>query len=149
MDIDEVVARESIRDLVTRYNSLGDAGRIDEMMHLFHEDALLEVPGQAQLSGKPAIEAFFRSVAETATVATPLRSLQHHTATHRIDLQGSDSARGYCYFTVYTQDGLDHWGRYRDTYRRSGGHWLFLSRSVTLDGVVPGGWADSRNQGAS
>jgi len=145
VDIEELVAREAIRDIVARYNSLGDSGRIDAMMTLFAPDAVLEVPGRAPVEGATAIGAFFGAVAEPAEGVPALRSLHHHTATLTIELTGRNSARGRCYFSVYTQDGLDHWGRYTDEYRRVDGHWLFAARRVRVDGVVPGGWADSRD----
>lgn len=42
MDGTELLARESIRDLVARYNMLGDSGRIDEVAALFRPDGCLE-----------------------------------------------------------------------------------------------------------
>ena len=53
-------------------------------------------------------------------------------------------ARGRCYFAVLTEDGLDHWGRYVDVYARdpADGTWRFAHRRISLDGSVPGGWAD-------
>jgi len=144
VELTELVARESIRDIVARYNSLGDSGRVGEMMALFADDARLEVPGRDPLEGVAAIRDFFLSVTEAAPDAAPLRSLRHHTATHRIELETATTARGSCYFAVYTQDGLDHWGCYKDTYRLCAGSWLFSSRTVRLDGVIPGGWAAGR-----
>ena len=41
----ELIARESIRDLVARYNANGDSGRFDPMLELFAEDATMELPG--------------------------------------------------------------------------------------------------------
>jgi hypothetical protein len=58
----ELEARESIRDLVARYNASGDSGRFDAMLALFAEDATLELEGGVQ-RGKPAIRALFEGVA--------------------------------------------------------------------------------------
>ncbi len=60
MEIWELIARESIRDLVARYNANGDSGRFDPMLELFAEDAVLEVPGR-RLEGRAAIRAFLLS----------------------------------------------------------------------------------------
>jgi hypothetical protein len=43
VDGTELLARESIRDLVARYNMLGDSGRIDEVAALFCPDGCLEI----------------------------------------------------------------------------------------------------------
>ena len=42
MELWELEARESIRDLVARYNANGDSGRFDPMLELFAEDATLD-----------------------------------------------------------------------------------------------------------
>jgi uncharacterized protein (TIGR02246 family) len=138
----ELEARECIRDLVARYNASGDAGRFDPMLALFAEDAVLEVPDR-RLDGRAAIRAYFESVAAGEGGRPAVRLLRHHTATLQIDVDTREEARGRCYFQVFTERGLDHWGRYVDTFRRVDGRWRFASRRVTLDGVVPGGWADT------
>ncbi len=45
MEIWELTARESIRELVARYNCLGDTCRIGEKVDLFAPDAVLELAG--------------------------------------------------------------------------------------------------------
>ena len=42
MELWELDARESIRDLVTRYNSNGDTGRFPQVLELFAPDAVME-----------------------------------------------------------------------------------------------------------
>ena len=139
----ELEARESIRDLVARYNACGDSGRFDAMLALFTEDAVLELD-DATLTGRAAIRAFFEGVATRTGAGRSARFVRHFTATHQIDVLSEREARGYCYFAVLTDAGLDHWGRYRDVYRREGDRWLFARRKVTLDAAVPGGWATVR-----
>ena len=138
----ELEARESIRDLVARYNANGDSGRFDDMLALFAEDATLEL-AEGTYTGRAAIRAFFEGVAKRTGVGAERRAtfVRHFTATHQIDVVSQSDARGRCYYAVLTDRGLDHWGRYVDEYRRSGGRWLFLRRKVTLDAAVPGGWA--------
>ncbi len=43
MELWELVARERIRDLVARYNANADAGRFDEVVALFADDAVMEL----------------------------------------------------------------------------------------------------------
>ena len=149
MDIDELLARESIRDLVARYNACGDSGRFDEMIVLFAEDAVVELRGET-LEGRAAIRGMFERVASRtgkkpkAPAAPPRASkfIRHFTSTHQIDVEGPDRARGRAYYAVLTDAGLDHWGRYVDDYVRDGERWLFERRRISVDATVPGGWAD-------
>ena len=133
----ELAARESIRDLVARYNANGDAGRFAEVLELFATDAVMDVEG-VQHTGHDAIRALF-----TATSARVVARrggpayVRHMTSTHQIDLVDEATATGRCYFQVLTSIGLDHWGRYVDRYRTSEGRWRFAHRRVTLDGRSP------------
>jgi hypothetical protein len=137
----ELAAREAIRDLVARYNANGDGGRFDAMLALFAEDATLELADGLH-RGKTAIRAVFEAAAQRTGGAARARFVRHFTATQQIDVLSEREARGRCYFAVLTERGLDHWGRYVDTYRCVGERWLFESRKVTVDAAVPGGWAD-------
>jgi uncharacterized protein (TIGR02246 family) len=132
----ELIAREAARDLVARYNANGDAGRLDAVLALFTEDAVLEVLPDERFRGRDAIRALFETAAEEPTL------LRHFTATHQIDVADEDHASGRCYYAVLTESGLDHWGRYVDTYQREDGAWRLAARRVSVDGRVPGGWAD-------
>ncbi len=142
----ELVARESIRDLVARYNANGDGGRFDPMLELFADEAVLEVPGQV-CRGHDQIRRFFEGVAaNTGGDGARAAFIRHFTATHQIDVQGPDEATGRSYYAVLTDRGLDHWGRYLDTYRRIGGRWRFWHRKVTTDAAVSGGWAEGNEE---
>jgi uncharacterized protein (TIGR02246 family) len=133
-------ARDAIRDLVARYNAKGDAGRFDEMMQLFADDAVLEIDGERH-AGREAIRAVFEGAAQQ-TRREPSGYVRHFTGTHQIDVVSRDHATGRCYFQVLTPAGLDHWGRYIDVYRPAGGGWQFAHRCVDVEGRVAGGWAD-------
>ncbi|TDJ11251.1 MAG: nuclear transport factor 2 family protein [Deltaproteobacteria bacterium] len=143
METWELVARESIRDLVARYNASGDAGRFETMLELFTDDAVLVVPDGTH-QGRENIRVFFESVAIGNGRRPGGRLIRHFTATHQIDVLDPDAARGRCYYQVLTDAGLDHWGRYVDRYRRTDAGWRFQERQVSIDGTVPGGWAADR-----
>jgi hypothetical protein len=138
----ELVARESIRDLVARYNANGDSGRFDPMLELFAEDASMELDDGVH-HGRAAIRAIFEGAAAGTGQTSESRAafIRHFTATHQIDVESETEARGRCYYAVLTDEGLDHWGRYIDQYRCIDGRWLFWYRRVTMDAAVPGGWA--------
>ena len=131
---------EAIHDVLARYNFYGDSGRIDELLQLFADDAVL-VTDQATYDGRMQIRGLFESVVGPAPA-----QIRHFTATHVIDVDG-DRATARCYFQVLTARGLDHWGRYRDELTRVDGQWLFTRREVRVDGMTPGGWADVRRKG--
>ncbi len=143
METWELVARESIRDLIARYNASGDAGRFETMLELFTDDAVLVVPDGTH-QGRENIRVFFESVAIGNGRRPGGRLIRHFTATHQIDVLDPDAARGRCYYQVLTDAGLDHWGRYVDRYRRTDAGWRFQERRVSIDGTVPGGWAADR-----
>jgi uncharacterized protein (TIGR02246 family) len=136
VDVDELLAREAIRDLVARYNANADAGRFAEVVDLFTEDATIELPGET-IAGRAAIDAMFRGVREQFAASVPTDAtpyLRHFTATQQIDMVDADHATSRCYFQVLVAEGLDHWGRYLDDVVQSDGRWRFARRRVTVDG---------------
>ena len=143
MDPRELAAREEIRELVARYNHHGDAGRIEALLDLFTDEAELEIREGPRYAGREQLSALFSNVTppEPDSSSPPTR-IWHHTSTLVIDVEDESHARGSCYFAVLTQQGLDHWGRYRDNYECVNGSWRFARRRVRVDGRIPGGWAD-------
>jgi ketosteroid isomerase-like protein len=142
MELFELIARESIRDLVQRYNANGDSGRFDPMLALFAEDATMELPN-GTFQGRAAIRAMFESVAERTGAGKRAAYIPHNTSTHQSDVHDENTASGRCYYFVITDSGLDHWGRYIDEYRRIDGQWRFWHRRVTSDGAVENAWAET------
>ena len=45
-------------------------------------------------------------------------------------------------FLVISETGLDHWGRYLDSYGVFEGSWCFVHRREFLDGSMPDSWAE-------
>jgi hypothetical protein len=136
MEVDELVAREAIRDLVARYNANADTGRFDAVLELFASDAVLEVEDGAFV-GREAIGEMFRSVQSRVVASAPGGGhphLRHFTATLQIDVDDAEHAHSRCYFAVLMPHGLDHWGRYVDDFVRIDGRWQFARRRVTTDG---------------
>ncbi|NNE74546.1 MAG: nuclear transport factor 2 family protein [Acidimicrobiales bacterium] len=137
----ETIARESIRDLVARYNANGDTARFEQVLELFADDAVMVLP-DGTYSGKDEIMTIFTGTRDNlgrddAETTAPPPYIRHHTSTHQIDLVDDHTAKGRCYYQVLTPVGLDHWGRYVDTYRVVDGRWRFAERRVTVDGRNP------------
>ena len=158
MEAWEIDAREQVRDLVASYNALGDRGRFDDLLALFAPDATMDVGDGRTYDGVDEIRTIFTDTRDSVRGGDPTGDatdgvgdgppaphyLQHHTTTHAITVDGRESATGQAYFTVMTDAGVDHWGRYQDVYRVVDGRWRFASRRVRVDGTTPGGWADRR-----
>jgi SnoaL-like domain len=137
MELWQVIARESIRDLVSRYNSYGDAGRFEPLMELFAVDAVMELADRT-CTGRDEIATIFTGARDRVRGGEAPGYVRHFGATHQINLDDESSANGRLYFAVLTPSGLDHWGRYIDRYRVVDGEWRFAHRKVVVDGSSPG-----------
>lgn len=153
--LEDLLARESIRDLVARYNSYGDAGKFDLLIGLFDDAMVMEIVDP--LGSTPQVwngvehvkEVFLGTQQLVRSSATP-SYVRHNVTSHVIDVDPTsvdDSgipqrATGRSYFNVVMPHGLDHWGRYQDEYLRRTGvdnEWCFTRRRVIVDGRVAGG----------
>ncbi len=145
MELWELAARERIRDTLARYNWSGDAMRLDELAQAFCEDGELELRGSEPVRGRAAIidllggaVAAPNAVAQTSGVK---RIVRHNVTNIRFTDVRPDEARVACYFTVVTEIGLDHYGRYRDVFvpvdSPVGTDWLVRHRFVSTDWAAP------------
>ena len=143
MELWELDARESIRILVTRYNSNGDSARFDAVLELFAPDAVMELP-DGVYEGIDQIKTIFTGtkgkLGEFGLATGKPFYMRHSTSTHQVDLIDENNAKGRCYYSVIMAHGIDHWGRYIDEYQRRDGRWLFTKRKVTMDGFVADGF---------
>ena len=134
MEIWEVVVREQIRDTLARYNWSGDAGRIDDLAQTFSPDGTLEIRGFPALHGRDDIVGFLGGVTAGVSVSPGIKAIvRHNVANVLFTAVTPQQAEVSCYFTVVTHIGLDHFGRYRDTFVPSDGSWLIKHRKVSTD----------------
>jgi hypothetical protein len=134
----ELVAREQIRDTLARYNWSGDAGRLDGLAETFCADGVLEIRGFAPLRGRSEIVAFLGGV--TGDISDKLDVnpvVRHNLANVLFTGLTREQANVSSYFTVLTDIGLDHFGRYRDTLVPEGDTWLIKHRKVSTDWAAP------------
>jgi hypothetical protein len=144
MELWEIEARVSILDLCYRYNANGDTGRVDQVLELFADDAVMETgPAAGPLNtytGLAEIRTIFTGAADRWGAEAKDRGapgyVRHNTSTHQVDFIDQEHAKGRCYFLVNMSHGLDHWGRYIDEYARINGKWMFTRRKVTTDGSI-------------
>jgi hypothetical protein len=141
MELWELVARERIRDTLARYNWSGDALRLDDLAQTFCEDGELELRGGKPTKGRAAIVALLGGVVTDpdALAAAPgaKRIVRHNVTNIGFTEVDPNEARVACYFTVVTEIGLDHYGRYRDVFVPVGHDWLIRHRFVSTDWSAP------------
>jgi SnoaL-like domain len=143
MEFWELAARERIRDTLARYNWSGDALRLDDLAQSFCEDGELELRSSAPVRGRgraAIIELLGGAVAApnaTAHASGVKRIVRHNVTNIRFTDVTKQAAHVACYFTVFTEIGLDHYGRYRDVFVPVGGDWLIRHRFVSTDWSAP------------
>ncbi len=129
----ELAAREHIRDTLARYNWSGDSARLDDMAHTFCADCELQLRGEQPLRGRSAIVEFLLGITTSATQSEMPRIVRHNLTNIRFLEVAPQQARVASYFTVFTEIGLDHYGRYRDTFVPVDDEWLIRHRFVSTD----------------
>jgi hypothetical protein len=138
VEIWELAAREHIRDTLARYNWSGDAGRLDDLANTFCVDGVLEIRGFEPLHGRSQIVAFLGGVTNNVADSTDVKPIvRHNVANLLFNEVTKDRALVSCYFSVVTHIGLDHIGRYRDTFVPDGDIWRFAHRKVSVDWAAP------------
>ena len=155
MELWELTAREQCRDTLAQYSHAGDRYQLDDFAGAFCADGVLEIRGQPPLVGRAAIVERFggataaqqaQGVAAAARAAGSTRRVVRHTVTNvRFEAVTQSEATVASYFTVFTEIGLDHMGRYRDRLLPVGDRWLIAHRFVSTDWRAP----DSIFQAAS
>ncbi|MDG5482940.1 nuclear transport factor 2 family protein [Mycolicibacterium gadium] len=141
MELWELSARERIRDSLARYNWSGDAMRLPELAESFCEDGELELRGGAPVQGRAAIVEFLGGAVASPNVVAQesgvRRIVRHNVTNIRFTEMTPQRAGVACYFTVFTEIGLDHYGRYRDLFVPVDDEWLIRHRFVSTDWHAP------------
>ena len=146
MELWELTARESCRDTLAQYTHAGDRYLLEEFAGAFCEDGILEVRGAAPLQGRAAIIDRFGGPSEAARVRQaagavdndrPRRVVRHNVTNIRFEAVSPTEATVASYFTVFTEIGLDHMGRYRDRLVPVRERWLIAHRFVSVDWRSP------------
>jgi hypothetical protein len=144
MELWELVARERCRDTLAKYTHAGDRFQLDEFVSAFSEDGVLEIRGEAPLVGREAILERFRggignsaSPSQAQSAAGAKRIVRHNLTNLRFESLTREVATVASYFTVFTNVGADHMGRYRDRLVPVGDEWLIEHRYVSTDWHAP------------
>ena len=147
MELWELSAREGCRDTLAQYTHSGDRYLLEDFAGAFCEDGVLEIRGAEPLRGRDAIIERFGGApaamsAQAAAAAQrsaggPRRIVRHNVTNIRFESLQPDEAMVASYFTVITEIGLDHMGRYRDRFVPVGDRWLIAHRFVSTDWRSP------------
>jgi hypothetical protein len=146
MELWELTARESCRDTLAQYTHAGDRYLLEEFAGAFCADGILEVRGAPPLLGRAAIMDRFGGTSEAERVRQaagamdsdrPRRVVRHNVTNVRFEAVSPTEATVASYFTVFTEIGLDHMGRYRDRLVPVGERWLIAHRFVSVDWRSP------------
>jgi SnoaL-like domain len=152
MEIWELVARECCRDTLAQYTHAGDRLRLDEYAAAFCEDGVLQIRGTDPVRGRADIiervatatgahraRAQHGAPPSTTTPDDPPRKriVRHNVTNIRFESVRPDEVTVASYFTVFTEIGLDHMGRYRDRLVPVGDRWLIAHRFVSTDWRAP------------
>jgi hypothetical protein len=138
----ELVAREECRDTLAQYNHAGDRFLLDEFAAAFCEDGVLEIRGSEPITGRASIVERFggrttaskaRQAAREQPAGATRRIVRHNVTNIRFESVSPEEAIVLSYFTVFTEIGADHLGRYRDRFVPVGERWLIAHRFVSTD----------------
>ena len=138
MTIEELAAREAIKDLKGRYCYTIDLKAWDDYAALFTEDAVMDVDqsvstrGRApnplpRLTGRAAIRAFMPRLLDQADTV-------HQVHAPIIELTGAGAARAiWAMEDIVKMPGfhLEGRGHYHETYVLQGGRWLIAALHLT------------------
>ena len=144
MTSDPTPARVQIQHTMAVYCNCVDSGDVEGVVSCFTEDGRLEVSSGARAHGRAAIRAFYSPVIgpdrpdRGPDGALPL--LRHNLTTSRVELQDDNTAQGWTYFMSLTRHGLDHSGRYLDTFARDGARWLIADRRIVVEWYASPSW---------
>jgi len=138
MTVDELLAREAIRDTMARYTVAGDRLRVDDFVAVFTEDAVLASEGVEDSDvfrheGRPAIRRWIAAWNNGGTGKSAPAFVRHHLSTSLVELTSPQTAKARTYWVAYTNIGPDHCGQYLDVFRKTAGSWLLAERKVRLD----------------
>jgi hypothetical protein len=136
----ELIARERVRDTIATYTHEGDRFRLEEFAGCFTDDGVLENKNAWTAKGRADIIAKLSAPGPEGAVR-PGFFVRHFIANIRFVSVAKERIETTEYFVVYTNDGVDHWGRYRDVLVPVGERWLFEHRYVAIDAYAPDSWA--------
>jgi hypothetical protein len=132
--VERAIARSEITAVLHRYANMAvEQADFAGMARLFTAD------GQFVLLDGTAVPATEIERIVDGNEATWIR---HHLTTIQIDFTSETTATADSYYIAFTNLAQpDHWGRWRDSFRREAdGRWMLTSKQPLVEGFDPQGW---------
>jgi hypothetical protein len=130
----EVEERMAIEQLLHRYCHALDRGSIDEVMELFHRDAVLlpAYESDARHVGHDAVRGWYTNY--DRTLRANVRHLRHKISCPWIEVSGN-TATSVCYLDADaipegSEQSVVLVGRYEDELVKDAGRWWFAERKI-------------------
>jgi hypothetical protein len=130
-----------IQQLLHRYCHVLDRGTIEEIIDVFHRDAVLlpRYQGNESFSGRDTIRAWYQNYKKT--VKDSVRNLRHKVTCPWIQVSGNE-ATSVCYLDAdyvnkSTAEVVVAAGRYEDKLVKDEGRWWIKEREILVDGFYP------------
>ena len=145
MTVEDLLAREAIRDTMAKYNVSGDRLKVEDYVACFTEDGVIQserAPGDFifRYAGRAEILAWqtrWRNREPGQDTVHGASFVRHNLSTSKIDLTGPATARARTYWVAWTDIGPDHSGVYIDDFAKVGEEWLIALRRVRRDWSAP------------
>lgn len=133
-DIQTLLDKQAIAELVFNYSRAVDRKDFALLRSLYTEDGYDDHGGLYRGSAEGYVD-WLEQAMQSCDITT------HSVHNHLVGLTGADSAQGEVYVTAYHRlhDGAGGFNelveglRYLDEYRRSGGRWRFVRRTLIND----------------
>ncbi|ROZ99072.1 nuclear transport factor 2 family protein [Gordonia sp. OPL2] len=139
MTIEEMLEIETIKQLRIRGSAYLDAGKLDELVELYHPDAVCEFGPYGSWTDRNEFASNFAE-AEKPFYASGYFSNLHVVVNHVVELTGDDTATGLVYLLDFvTGDQMReggnplYWlGVYEESYARTDEGWKILRQSLNF-----------------
>ncbi|MEM9036644.1 MAG: nuclear transport factor 2 family protein [Actinomycetota bacterium] len=131
--VEELLARQSIADVMHAYCRCADQNHNDEQAELFAEDGVADW-GRGELRGRAAISAFL------AEALSKYSATSHHVSNIEIDFADDDHASATSYVIAWhrhVEPGVEDFtllGRYDDEWVRTAEGWRIARRGLRAAG---------------
>lgn len=132
--IERSAARSAITEILHRYANMAvEQADFAGMAVLFTSDGQFVLPDGTAF---PATE-----IHRVVNGQEP-NFIRHHITTIQIDFSSETTATADSFFIAFTDLAQpDHWGRWRDSFRREDdGRWLLTSKQPLVEGFSLSGW---------
>lgn len=122
---------EQIRALLAALAQAQDDGRTEDLVSLYAEDGIVDVPGIGSFAGVNALREAFAGWAPTVP--------QRHIVTNTLVTEWDTGSARATSDVVFVQRGESGWAvttvaRYHDTFRNADGTWALARRSMEFTG---------------